>query len=328
MSSPTAMQSQPNQANSVKEWFWRSDALKDAKSASSLSEVRRERLRRARLAAEFAGRMIDPAEPWYDGSALPLAISLYREAAYWVLLSHSEASEPQTLRELVAATNFGSSGLSPAEVALLKDALVEKTFIETADEPVDVLRRQAVAARTFVQGLIRDELAAHRRVSQLLLQRLLRVGVVALAIAAVVIAGYSAIQRALRGPDLAEGKPWRTSSQSYECKPAERSCGGAVTSILFHTQEQDQPWVVYDLGSKKKIARLEVVNRDDCCAERAAPLVFETSNDGEQFREVARTTEPFNEWETTFKPVTARYVRLRVDRRSYLHLNRVSVFGR
>lgn len=328
MSSPTAMQSQSTHANSVKEWFWRSGALKDAKSASSLSGQRRERLRRARLAAEFAGRMIDPAEPWYDGSALPLAISLYREAAYWVLLSQSEVSEPQTLRELVAAANFGSSGLSAAEVSLLKDALVEKTFVESADEPVETLRRQAVAARTFVQGLIRDELAAHRRVSQLLLQRLVRVGVVALALAAVGIALYSGVQSAIRGPDLAAGKPWTASSKAYECKPAERSCGGGVTSILFHTLEQDQPWVTFDLGSPQKFARVEVVNREDCCAERAAPLVVETSDDGQKYREVARTTEPFDEWTATFKPVKARYVRLRVDRRSYLHLVRVSVFAR
>jgi hypothetical protein len=165
------MQSQSTATNSVKEWFWRSDALNDAKSATTVSELRRERLRRARLAAEFAGRMIDPAEPWYDGSALPLAISLYREAAYWVLLAQSDATEPQTLRELVAAASFTSSGLSAADVSLLKTALGEKTFVETAEEPLDSLRKQAVAARTFVQGLIRDELATQRKISRLLLQR-------------------------------------------------------------------------------------------------------------------------------------------------------------
>jgi len=139
---------------------------------------------------------------------------------------------------------------------------------------------------------------------------------------------FSAVHRAIRGTDFAAGKPWRASSIAYECKPAERSCGGGTTAILFHTQEQDQPWVVFDLGSPQKLARVEVVNREDCCGERAAPLVFETSTDGEKFHEVTRTTEPFDVWETTFKPVTARYVRLRVDRRSYLHLVRVSVFAR
>jgi F5/8 type C domain len=326
MSSPSATQSQPTAANSVKEWFWRSDALKDAKSASTVSDLRRERLRRARLAAEFAGRMIDPAEPWYDGSALPLAISLYREAAYWVLLAHSDAAETQSLRELLAAASFTTSGLSAADVALLKDALGEKTFVETAEESLDTLRKQAVAARTFVQGMIRDELAAQRKVSRLLLQRMLRVGVVVLAVVAVVLAIYSSVQRALRGPDLAAGKPWTASSSAYTCKPAERECGGGHTAIFFHTLEEDKPWVQFDLGSPKKFRRLEVVNRDDCCTDRAVPLVFETSDDGKQFKEVARSTEPFDTWEATFKPVTARYIRLRIDRRTYLHLVRVSVY--
>jgi hypothetical protein len=58
------------------------------------------------------------------------------------------------------------------------------------------------------------------------------------------------------------------------------------------------------------------------------PRVIEVSNDQKNFREVARRTEVFREWETTFPPVTARYVRARVDRRSVLHLVRVTVRAR
>src|SRR4051812_23311924 len=132
----------------VKEWFWRGHALKDAKSASPPSALSRERLRRARLAAEFAGRMIDPAEPWYDGSALPLAISLYREAAYWVLLAHSDSQQSSTLRELLAANDYSTGDLSAADAALVKSVLGEKTFVQTAEEPADALRREATLCRT------------------------------------------------------------------------------------------------------------------------------------------------------------------------------------
>jgi hypothetical protein len=148
-------------------------------------------------------------------------------------------------------------------------------------------------------------------------------------VVAVLLAIYSSVQRALRGPDLAAGKPWRASSSAFECKPAQRECGGAHTAIFFHTLQQDQPWVQIDLGSPKKFSRLDVVNRDDCCADRATPLVFEISNDGQQFKEVTRTTEPFDTWDVTFHPVTARYIRLRVDRsRTYMHLVRVSVHAK
>jgi hypothetical protein len=87
----------------LKEWFWRGNALAAAKAAPKASSLRRERLRRARLAAELADRTIDPAEPLRDGSALPLAISLYREAAYWALSAHDDSSEKATMAELLAA---------------------------------------------------------------------------------------------------------------------------------------------------------------------------------------------------------------------------------
>jgi hypothetical protein len=328
MSSAPGTQSQSANAGTVKEWFWRGHALKDAKSASKASATSRERLRRSRLAAEFAGRMIDPAEPWYDGSALPLAISLYREAAYWVLLAHSDAEAPTTLRELLATGNYPIGNLSEADVAVVKGVLGEKTFVETADESGDALRRQAVLCRTFVHGLIRSELAADRNVTRVLVQRLLRLGVVALAVLGVMLAVNAVVQRAIRGPDLAAGKSWRSSSKAFDCNPAEKSCGGTHTSIFFHTLLEANPWVEIDLGSRKKFRRVQIENRDDCCEDRAVPLVVETSNDANEFREIARRTDPFSEWDATFAPVTARYVRVRVDGTTYLHLAHVGVHVR
>lgn len=316
-------------AAAVKEWFWRGHALQDAKSASKASALSRERLRRARLAAEFAGRMIDPAEPWYDGSALPLAISLYREAAYWVLLAHTEAGESSTLRELLATASYATGDLSEADVAQVKELLGDKTFVQTADESAETLRRQAVLSRSFVHGLIRTELAPERKVTRVLVQRLLRIGVVAVALVVAVLAINSAVQRALRGPDFAAGKPWRASSKAFDCDPAQKSCGGTSTGIFFHTREEQNPWVEIDLGTQKKFRHVEVANRDDCCADRALPLVVEISDDANEFREVARATEPFDHWDATFDPVSARYVRLRVDnKRTYLHLDQVAVHAR
>jgi hypothetical protein len=328
MSSATATQSHSADAHSVKEWFWRGQALKGAKAAARRSAVGSERLRRARLAAEFAGRMIDPAEPLYDGSALPLAISLYREAAYWALLAQSDSTDPPPLRDLLAGADTAKSELNEADVALVKDALGEKTFVQTADEPDEVLRREALACRTFVNGLIRSQHAADRTVTRVLVQRWLRVGISLLVVGVAVFAGVTGVQRAVRGPDLAAGKAWHASSKAYDCKPEEMSCGGAHTAILFHTQEEAQPWVEFDLGAPTKFARVEVENRDDCCQERAVPLVIEVRNDGSEFRAVARTTEVFRNWTATFEAVTARYVRVRVERPSYLHLVGVRVRAR
>jgi hypothetical protein len=312
----------------LKEWFWRGHALHSAKAAPKPSLVRRERLRRARLAAELADRTIDPAEPLRDGSSLPLAISLFREAAYWVLLAHSDSATTTatpSLRELIDARNYAQPSLSEADLALVHSVLADKTFVDTADERSDELSRQADLCQAFVHGLIHSELEAEDKVTSVLVQRWVRVGILAIVIAVGVLLAYNAVVRAMQGPDLAASKPWKASSKAFECHPKEMECGGVRTSIFFHTAEEEKPWVEIDLGSPQTFGRLEVVNRDDCCSERAAPLVAEVSSDHEKWSEVARKPDTFREWTAKFNPTTARYVRLRVDRRSTLHLVRVSV---
>jgi hypothetical protein len=53
--------------------------------------------------------------------------------------------------------------------------------------------------------------------------------------------------------------------------------------------------------------------------------VLEVSDDQLRWREVGRKGEPFATWEARFTPVTARYLRARVDRTSVLHLEGVEI---
>ena len=72
-----------------------------------------------------------------------------------------------------------------------------------------------------------------------------------------------------------------------------------------------------------------VWNRSDSpgvVAARALPLYVEVSTDGKQYHRVARRERPFTVWRVSFPTVSARYVRLRVQRKSYLHLNEVEVY--
>ena len=57
----------------------------------------------------------------------------------------------------------------------------------------------------------------------------------------------------------------------------------------------------------------------------AVPLVLEVSDDGASWREVIRRPDVFATWYPTFPAQKARYVRLRVDRISTLHLEAVRV---
>jgi hypothetical protein len=282
-------------------------------------------LRRARLAAELADRTIDPAEPLRDGSAVPLAVSLFREAAYWALLAKNESEDKPSLRELLDAGKYPKPAMSEDDFALVRKALVDKTFVETADDRSDTACRDADLTQAFVHGLVQSELDAEDRVTSVLVQRWVRMGVLVAIVLVALFMVANSLRHAMQGPDLLEGKPWTTSSKAFDCRPKDMECGGARSAMFFHTTEEDKPWVEFDLGSAQSFSRIEVVNREDCCPERAVPLIVEVSDDKAKWREVARRTDTFREWETTLKPTTARYVRLRVDRRTSMHLVRVTL---
>jgi hypothetical protein len=126
---------------------------------------------------------------------------------------------------------------------------------------------------------------------------------------------------------ISRGKPWATSSSAALCDPKHAQCGGAHTKILFHTNLENDPWFEIDLGKPYTVTGLSVRNRSDCCADRAVPLVAETSLDHVTYRILAHRFTEFERWEPRFDAVRARYVRVRVTRQSILHLDKVLVYG-
>jgi hypothetical protein len=74
-----------------------------------------------------------------------------------------------------------------------------------------------------------------------------------------------------------------------------------------------------------RFSKVFVKNRDEV-PDRAIPLVIEVSNDQKSYHRVARRTDSFRTWTAELRPQTARYVRLRVDRKSYLHLEQVKIY--
>ncbi len=125
--------------------------------------------------------------------------------------------------------------------------------------------------------------------------------------------------------NLLHGVSPRLSSEWARCEPKRGRCGGFATRILFHTHEELEPYVQYDLGGVRRVHSLFVRNRSDALQDRAVPLVASVSLDGVSFREVARQGYWFETWKTEFAPVEARYFRLTVARVSILHLERVEL---
>ena len=65
------------------------------------------------------------------------------------------------------------------------------------------------------------------------------------------IAVVVALRALTAGENLVEGKPFRTSSTFSGWAACQAD--GALRDLIFHTEEQMNPWVEYDLGAPKKI---------------------------------------------------------------------------
>jgi F5/8 type C domain len=313
----------------LSEWFWRGAALQKARAATSeLPAGERQALERARLAIELADRSYDPVDPLRAGSSLALSVSLYREAAYWGLRAQSEAYSGATLGALLDSLPaellaFAAGGAEALEG--VRNALVERTFVDTAALAPELLARDALRARGFGHALVDMKSAPLQRVGAVLLQRAARMLGLSLVLVALAASASTTWAAMRRGPDLAAGKPWKASSSSANCRPREHSCAGVHTDMFFQTSEEPEPWLELDLGKDFAFNEVDVTNRADCCPDRAVPLAVEVSRDRKHWREVSRRADTFSTWEAMFERQTARYVRLRVLRRTIFHLDKVAV---
>jgi len=305
------------------QWFWRGSELAEARQAlRDVPAQTRAALKRAEAALELADRAVNPIDPLRAGPSLPLSLSLYREAAYWALAAQDPSATPRDLKEafaLAAPDVLVHSAGGEAGFAAVQAALLTKTFRETADDTVEQQKRDAHEAHAFVQHLVSEKLGPERRVGRTLVQRSVRCGFLALFLIVGSVTLVTLIVAATTGPDLAAGKPWHASSNNPGVPKA------SDNEYLFHTNDEESPWFEVDLQTRTQFAKVEVTNRRDCCPERAAPAIIEVSDDQKTWKEVSRRSDSYSKWTAKFAPVTARYVRVRVPRRSTLHLASVAV---
>jgi hypothetical protein len=309
----------------VVEWFTRREAVRAAKHARV--PVLAVELERAHTALAAADRVLEAATS--TGVSVAPAVSLLSQAAYWALAAISEERKPSIGEQwsavdpaLIAGAAGGAEPLSE-----LRDLLVGRTFVEVAELPEPALAKLVSRSRAFVQSLLDLGERRDEPLRRLYFQRLIRLGVTALLTVLFVTFALNRALLAARGPDLAAGKPWRASSALADCPlGATRQCAGQTVNIFFHTKHEATPWVEIDLEQPTTFSKVLIENREDCCEDRATPLVVEVSDDGAEFREVGRRNRVFSDLMLKFPETTARFVRLRVDKTTPMHLNRVSVF--
>jgi hypothetical protein len=208
----------------------------------------------------------------------------------------------------VLADFAGSSNAAEAVRRALTDGAPAYT-LEAAEADADL-------AGQFIGALIAEIDAPQKRLERVARQRWARFGVLG---AVLLMIGYGVRILAL-GPNLVADRPFRTSSTYAGCAPP-NTCDG----IFFHTDQQTNPWIEFDLGAPRPIKRIEVANRGECCTDRAIPLIVEISTDDTHWTEIARRDRDFSTWTASFPKVTTRYVRFRVPRETQFHLKAIVV---
>jgi len=308
--------------------LWGCDVAARARAAlKEPSERQVVDLRRAFAVRELAeAALLSTSRAEVLATTMPALVELAREAAFWSLAARLPDPAPASASEALART-------SPELLAeLMPDAAARERVglaLATPQGDPSWARRPAAELEQAFRELgalstaLLERFTAPRR--QLRSVRLRRVALAGLALVLALVAQQLAPTIHLQ-PSLTAGQPWRASSALDVCKPKEHWCADAVTDIFFCTNDENNPWVEFDLGDRKTFSHLVVKNRSDCCPDRAVPLALEVSDDRTTWREVARRDDTFSTWRADFPATRARYARLRVLRRSILHLDRFDLY--
>jgi hypothetical protein len=278
-------------------------------------------LARAKLFAELARRTQSPFDALPGSDASAALVVLWEEAAFWALSALGAPSTPprdlvtaleSAPREVVVQAAGGAEWLPVVEQALAVDPRNFETLPVPARD-----RRQIQTLAQFVRSLI-SHLETPVR------ERRKRQWGGAAKWMTIVVAAFSVIIGVALSwhnflPNRVRGAKRTLSSELRPCRTTE-DCGNA----LFHTEEEDQPWVKYDFGRPIDLHSIDVENRTDCCYDRAVPLIVETSLDGESWSEQARADRAFGSWSSPLRG-RAQFLRLRTDHKTYLHLGAIVV---
>lgn len=277
--------------------------------------------------------MLAPVEPG-ELSAEGSACESYRQASYWALCALLAKAEPG-LSPDDAERIWGSldealllkAASSAERVAGLQNALRSGSFVFFADLPASEQTLLLAELKKLTKALLAKLAERSVALDAVYLQRAWRLALLGLAALCVAMTP-AVVKKVLEArSELSAGKPWRASSklEGGGCTSPAQQCAES-TGFFFHTVEETNPWVEFDLGSVQKISKVVVENRSDCCGDRANPLVIEVSTDQKHWKKIARHDGEFTSWQAQFSPVQDRYLRVRLLKQNYLHLNAVHIY--
>lgn len=318
------------------EWFTRNEALAHAQRGEGVfTAAQRVLFERARGAYLAAGQ-VSPAddrttalEAVGDETARTLlALSILRDAAAWALAA-SQPSPPGSLADAWNAADparLANAATDPESLCRARRVLLDEEALSRRARPSADLIADLAVTRRFVGALVVElEQRAHG-VARARAERWIR----SASVVGILVAALFALNAAMDAgrADLVAQAQWTASSNDLGWSASASGRGGArgVANVFFHTRDENNPWVEFDLGRTQGFSHVVIENRGDCCQERAIPLIIETSDDHRRWLEIARRTDGFATWDASFfLLLQARYVRLRVPRRTVFHLQSVDI---
>jgi len=229
-----------------------------------------------------------------------------------------QASAPEKLLK--------EANLTQAEIDEAKQQLSGCSFADYADLPADDQVRWGRKLRIVAEGLLYGIEVTSGRYSPPWLSRALRIGSLLVLLIGIGWGAVAVREWMVELDNIARGKPWTISSvYPMGCRSPSQKCMESP-SFFFHTQEQQNPWIEFDLGTPQTFSSLKIKNREDCCSDRAVPLIVEVSSDGKKWKQLARKNEVFSTWQPEFPTAEGRWVRLRVAKKTMLHFVSVDIY--
>jgi hypothetical protein len=309
--------------NVFREFFLLENAQRELGSRSAHQETK------IRDFVSAADARLAAAESLTGGDQVPAALILYRDGilfTIWALLeAHRRESHEPTLegafRSLDALVEAGELRAGPDSFAGVRGLLTDPRPLVFDELPTP----EALAKRTEVEtiALWLRGLVDARTVRQIKWSRALRIGTVGLALLGVL--GFG-VTRMIAPKNIALGKPVQMSSRRPQCPPGSGEAGlppsGLVDGTVSGTYDictvyEVRPWVTLDLQQSRRISKIVVYDRGDCCwGSYDLPAVLELSEDGTNYHEVARRTTAYSAtdpWVVKLDNPSARFVKLRVD---------------
>jgi F5/8 type C domain-containing protein len=308
----------------VLDWLLCASALRQARAHLAGQQLENaELLRQSRLALEVGDRVLDPVVLPRHGSGAAQAAELFRQALHWALAASTPPNQSTSEQNdtLLAQALADAEQLSSAQRLLSLD----EPFVFFAGLGPAEQRKTALFLRQCAVRVLQIQEAPRQAVLRLQALRWVRLSIVPLLALCIGLTVVALLPEKL---DLARDKPWTTSSVYVKCEPEKGLCANVRTLIKFHTLADASPWFEIDLGAPTRFSSLTVRNRSDGNggeSERAVPLIVEVSNDHQTYTEVAQRKTNFSVWKPDVGQQEARYVRLRVPRQTYLHLEDIKV---